>query len=251
MIDGWTEWMLLGIAALCVGLGKAGFSGIGLIPVAIMAELFGKQSVGVLLPLLIVADLSVYPLFRKHGSWVPVWKLLPPALVGLAIGYAALDILPEAWAKPVIGSLIFMMVLMQLGRKFASLAFDRFAHSEGFGLSAGVFAGFATMIANAAGPVFQLYLMSKRIPKMELIGIGARFFLLINMIKLPLTSRLSYTTPETLLLNLKVVPLILIGVFFGKKLLTLISQRVFEWMVVGFAVIAALRLITSAAFGSE
>lgn len=242
--------MLLGTGALCVGLGKAGFSGIGLITVAIMAELFGKQSVGVLLPMLVVADLSVYPLFRKHGSWAPVWRLLPPALIGLALGYAALDLLPEVWAKPVIGSLIFLMVVMQLGRKFAAATFDRVAYSLSFGLGAGVFAGFATMIANAAGPVFQLYLMSKRIPKMELIGIGARFFLLINIIKLPLTSRLSYTTPETLLLNLKVVPLILVGVFFGKKLLSLISQRVFEWMVIGFAVLAAFRLITSGIFGS-
>ncbi|MDA7935305.1 sulfite exporter TauE/SafE family protein [Akkermansiaceae bacterium] len=243
MIDDSTSWLLLGLAALCVGLGKAGFSGLGLIAVFIMAELFGKASVGILLPMLVVADLSVYPMFRKYASWAPVWRLLPPALVGLVIGFFLLDWLPEEWAKPTIGSIILLMVAIQTVRKFCQEPFDRMAHSQGFGVAAGVSAGIATMIANAAGPVFQLYFLSKRAPKMEMIGIGARFFLLINIIKLPFMGGLDFTTSETLLLNLKLVPIILIGVFFGKHLLRLISQRAFEWMVVGFAILAGGRLI--------
>jgi len=243
VIDSLTGWLLVSLAALCVGLGKAGFSGLGLIAVFIMAELFGKQSVGILLPMLVVADLSVYPIFRKHASWGPVWLLLPPTLVGMVLGFYLLDWLPEEWAKPVIGSMILLMVVLQLGRRMAPVLFDRMAHSRGFGLSAGSFAGFATMVANAAGPVFQLYLLSKKVPKMELIGIGARFFLLVNLIKLPCMGGLNFTTPDSLLLNLKLIPLILIGVFFGKYLLQLISQRIFEWMVVGFAVLAGFRLI--------
>jgi uncharacterized protein len=54
---------------------------------------------------------------------------------------------------------------------------------------------FATMLANAAGPVIQLYLMARKVPKMELIGIGARFFLLINLLKVPLNARLALITP--------------------------------------------------------
>ncbi|MDB4408612.1 sulfite exporter TauE/SafE family protein [Akkermansiaceae bacterium] len=248
MIDGWTEWLLVGLAALCVGLGKAGFSGLGLIAVFIMAEIFGKASVGVLLPMLIVADVSVYPMFRKYASWAPVWKLLPPALVGVTAGFFFLDWLPEEHAKPVIGGIILLMVALQLVRKMIPEEFDRLAHSGPFGLGAGVCAGIATMIANAAGPVFQLYLLSKRIPKMELIGIGARFFLLINIIKLPFMGGLNFTTAETLLLNLKLVPLILLGVFVGKHLVQLISQRAFEWMIVGFAILAGVRLIGSSFF---
>lgn len=238
-----TGWLLLSLAALCVGLGKAGFSGLGLIAVFIMAELFGKASVGVLLPMLIVADVSVYPMFRKHASWKPVWRLLPPALMGMAAGFFLLDGMPEEWAKPVIGSLILTMVGLQLVRQFAPEYFHRLAHSGGFGLAAGSFAGIATTIANAAGPVFQLYFLARRLPKMELIGIGARFFLLINLIKLPFMGGLSFTTSDSLMLNLKLVPLILLGIFLGRHLLQLISQRVFEWMIVGFAVLAGVRLL--------
>ncbi len=243
VIDSTTGWILVCLAALCVGLGKAGFSGLGLIAVFIMAELFGKASVGILLPMLIVADVSVYPMFRKYASWGPVWRLLPPALVGMVVGLFLLDWMPEEWAKPVIGTLILMMVALQLLRKFAPEFFNRLAHSGGFGVAAGSFAGIATTIANAAGPVFQLYFLAKRLPKMELIGIGARFFLLINLIKLPFMGGLNFTTPGSLLLNLKLIPMILLGIFFGRHLLQLISQRVFEWMIVGFAILAGGRLL--------
>ncbi len=243
VINSWGEWFLLGLAAFSVGLGKAGFSGVGLIAVFIMAELFGKASVGILLPMLIMADVSVYPMFRKYASWAPVWRLLPPAVLGMGGGFFLLDWLPEVWAKPVIGAMILLMVLLQLGRKCSPEKFNDWAHSQIFGSGAGVFAGFATMVANAAGPVFQLYLLSKRVPKMELIGIGSRFFLLINLLKLPVMGGLSLTTGDTLLLNLKLVPFILIGIFFGKKILKLISQRIFEWMIVAFALIAGCRLI--------
>jgi len=245
VIESTTGWILVSLAALCVGLGKAGFSGLGLIAVFIMAELFGKASVGVLLPMLIVADMSVYPMFRKYASWTPVWPLLPPALAGMALGFFFLDGMPEEWAKPVIGSLILIMVALQFVRNFSPEFFTRLADSEAFGVAAGGFAGIATTIANAAGPVFQLYFLARRLPKMELIGIGARFFLLINLLKLPFMSGLNFTTPESLLLNLKLVPLILFGVFCGRHLLALISQRVFEWMIVSFAILAGLRLLFS------
>ena len=243
MIDSTTAWILVSLAALCVGVGKAGFSGLGLIAVSILAELFGKESVGVLLPMLIVADVSVYPMFRKHASWAPVWRLLPPALIGMAAGFWLLDKMPEEWAKPVIGSLILTMVALQLLKKWAPIFFSRLANSGSFGAAAGGFAGIATTIANAAGPVFQLYFLARRLPKMELMGISARFFLLINLIKLPFMSGLDYINAESLLLNLKLVPLILIGIFFGRHLLLLISQRFFEWLIVGFAVLAGTRLL--------
>lgn len=240
------DYLCLGVAALCVGMGKTGFSGLGLVAVFIMAELFGKASVGILLPMLVVADLTVFPAFRKHGTWAPVWRLLPPALLGMIGGGFFLEQIPEAWAKPVIGGLILLMVLLQGGRRLSPEKFYQVAKSRNFGQGAGIFAGVATMMANAAGPVFQLYFISQRVPKMELMGIGARFFLLVNLLKLPVMGGLSFTTWETLELNLKLIPLIWLGVFCGKTLLNFISQRVFEWMVVGFATLAGVRLIATA-----
>ena len=132
---------------------------------------------------------------------------------------------------------------VQAVRRWKPVAFDLLAASRGFGLGAGVLGGFATMLANAAGPVIQLYLMARRVPKMELIGIGARFFLLINLIKVPLNAKLALITDESLLENLKLLPAVAIGIFGGKWLLKYVPQAAFEWMVVVFATLAGLRMI--------
>lgn len=237
------QWAIAILAALAVGVSKTGFGGIGLLAVSLMVDLFDKASVGVLLPMLILADISVYPLFRKHASWGPVWKLLPTTLLGCVVGYFALREMPDDWARPVIGGIILVMVGLQIFRRYGKETFDRIAHSRTAGAAAGCSAGVATMIANAAGPVFQLFLISRRFKKMELIGVGARFFLLINILKVPFLSGLSFINGESLIFNAKLAPVILIGVVLGKWLVHAISQRVFEAMVIIFAALAGLRLV--------
>ena len=61
--------MIALVAAVCIGVAKAGFSGISMVSVVLLAEVYGaKASVGLALPLLIAADLMAYPAFLKHGS---------------------------------------------------------------------------------------------------------------------------------------------------------------------------------------
>lgn len=232
------------LAAFCIGLSKAGFSGISMVAVVLLADIYGsKASVGLTLPLLIAADLIVYPAFMKHGSWRPVWKLLGPALLGIALGWWLLGMISETTARRVIGGCVLAMVGLQAFRRWRPVGFDRLAESRGFGLGAGVLGGFATMLANAAGPVIQLYLMARKVPKMELIGIGARFFLLINLIKVPLNAKLALITQESLLDNLKLLPAVAVGIFGGKWLLRHVPQAAFEWLVVIFATLAGLRMM--------
>ncbi len=244
MLDGPAAYSLALLAAFCIGMSKAGFSGISLISVFLMADLYGaKPSVGITLPLLIVADLTVYPAFLKHGSWKPVWKLLPATVVGLAIGWLLLGEISDGVARKLIGACILVMVGLQALRSWKPAMIDRLAASRGFGTTAGVTGGVTTMLANAAGPVIQLYLLSRRLPKMELIGIGARFFLLVNLLKVPLTQQLQLITADSLWENAKCLPGVFAGVFAGKWLIQRVSQRVFEGMIVVFSLIAAGRLL--------
>lgn len=215
-----------------------------MVSVILLAEIYGaKASVGLALPLLIAADLMAYPAFLKHGSWRPVWKMLGPALVGLGLGWWLLGKISDADSRRVIGVCVLAMVAMQTLRKMRPEFFHRLAASRGFGLGAGVLGGFSTMLANAAGPVIQLYLMARKIPKMELIGIGARFFLLINLIKVPLNAKLALITTESLLENARLLPGVVLGILGGKWLIQRVPQAAFEWMIVIFSSIAGLRLI--------
>ncbi|MFD2255719.1 sulfite exporter TauE/SafE family protein [Luteolibacter algae] len=244
MLDDPKMLMIAMLAALCIGLSKAGFSGISMVSVVILADVYGaKASVGLALPLLIAADLMAYPAFLKHGSWKPVWKLLPATLFGLVLGWWLLGEIDDKVARQLIGGCVLFMVLIQTMRKMQPVYFEKLAESHGFGLGAGVLGGFSTMLANAAGPVIQLYLLTRRIPKMEMIGIGARFFLLINIIKVPMNARLALITEDSLWENAKLLPGVFAGIAIGRWLIGRVPQAAFEWMIVGFSFLAAIRLI--------
>lgn len=239
-----TGYAIALLAALCIGLSKSGFSGISLVSVVLFAELYGpKVSVGLALPLLIAADLMAYPAFRKHGSWQPVWKLLPPTIVGLLIGWWVLSHMGDQSLRRAIGCAILLMVIVQASRSLHTELYDRWAQSRGCGTAAGLLGGFSTMLANAAGPVIQLYFLARRIPKMELIGTGARFFLLVNILKVPLNAQLATITQHSLIENAKLLPAVATGIFGGRWLIHHIPQKAFEWMIVGFSTLAALRLL--------
>jgi len=231
-------------SALCIGLSKAGFSGISLVAVVLLADTFGaRASVGLALPMLIAADLMAVRAFLKHGSWNPVWKLMPPTLLGLLGGWWMLGTMTDETTRRAIGICVLAMVLVQGLRRIAPGIFHRLVHSHGFGIASGFSGGLATMLANAAGPIIQLYLLARAVPKMELLGIAARFFLVVNLIKVPMNAQLDLINRESLIINLWLLPGIAIGVIAGRWVIGHVPQRLFEWITLGFAMLAAARLL--------
>lgn len=189
-----------------------------------------------------MADIIVYPAFRKFGSWAQVWPIFMPALIGLALGFYLLSDLPPHIMRPVIGIIILCMALLQLLRTIYREKIQQLAHTKIFAFSAATSGGIATVLANAAGPIYQLYFLSINLPKMELIGICARFFLVINLIKLPFNAHLNLVNQETIIINLCLAPILAIGIFTGKKLLTKVPQKLFEQIVLFSAIIAGFKL---------
>jgi uncharacterized membrane protein YfcA len=105
--------------------------------------------------------------------------------------------------------------------------------------------GSTTMLANAAGPVMTIYLLACRLPKMEFVGTGAWFFFVVNLTKVPFSVALGLITRDSLLLTLTLVPFVILGGFSGRWILQRINQRLFEALLIGFTVLAALRLVFS------
>src|SRR5215204_7058616 len=89
-----TNWGLIFLASLIIGLSKAGLKGIDMMNVAIMAIVFGgKASTGVVLPLLCVVDIMAVIYYHRHAEWPIFWKLIPWMAVGILIGvYIGIDL---------------------------------------------------------------------------------------------------------------------------------------------------------------
>lgn len=242
-----SSWLTIALAilgAFSLGVSKTGFPGLALVNILIIAECFGaKASVGIILPLLILCDVIVYPLFRKYASWTQVWTLLPTTLIGLAAGYFLLDSIDDLTARKVIGSIILLMLVLQLFRENKKDFLRNLPDSRAFLYGSGLSIGISTMLANAAGPVYSIYALVHRMSKEDFLGVGARFFLLVNLLKVPLLGNLSLINSDSLKLNLLLIPGILAGIFTGRKLIHLIPQKIFEKLLYLFSLIAGVRLL--------
>lgn len=238
------QLLLLVVAALGVGVTKSGFSGVSLIHVLIFAHLFGaRDSTGVVLPMLIAGDAFAVWAYGKQADWKFIRRMLPPGLIGILLGVWVMTWLEEALYRPLIGSIILALVILQLLRMWKPDWLENLPSSKLFTWSMGLTAGTTTMLANAAGPVFALYLLAVKVPKLEFVGTAAWFFFIINVFKLPFSWQLGLVSSSTLLLNLCLLPIMFLGLLLGKWMLKKLPQKAFDAIVLALAGMAALRLI--------
>lgn len=232
-------------AALIAGFSKTGIPTTGILGVTIMASFFAaKSSVGMLLPMLIVADIVAVIYYRRQVIWKHLISLVPWVLIGILSGYVLMRIISDTQLKLVIGLIVFCLVIIHFVRERRGNLENPPAH-WGFSAFMGMMAGFATMVGNAAGGVMAIYLLSRRLPKEQFIGTGAWFFLSVNLFKVPFNVALGTITWESLLYNLMMVPVILLGTWIGIKIVPKLSQSQFQYIVLILSLIGSLQLIIS------
>lgn len=239
-------WMLLATAAFGIGITKSGFSGVSLVHVLIFAYVFGaKASTGIVLPMLIAGDTMAMLMFGQHADWRYVRRMFPPALLGVIAAWLLMDVMSESYYRPTIGSIILALAVMQLAKRFREAWFIHIPHSAWFAWVMGILVGITTMLANAAGPVYGLFLIAIGLPKKEFVGTAAWFFLLLNLIKIPFSWNLGLMNSDTLVLNVILVPGILLGLFAGWAIADRIRQSDFEMIILILATLAGLHMIAS------
>ena len=238
------QWALAIIGALFVGVAKTGITGLGMVFVVIFAQILpAKQASGLVLPLLIFGDIIAVASYWRHARWRYLGRLLPWATVGVVIGYFTLGRIDDRQVKILIGVIILSLSALQFVRRMRA---DVGEPERGwwFAPLIGALAGFATLVANAAGPLMAIYLLTLRLPKMEYVGTGAVFFFALNLfIKVPFMVRLGLISPASFSINLFLAPAVFAGAFLGRKILVKINQSFFENLVLGLSAAGGLLLI--------
>lgn len=246
-MEPWQWWGLAFLAAFLIGFAKTGVTGVGILAIAIFANILPvKQSVGVVLPLLVCADIVAVLSYRRHAQWSYLWKLFPWTSAGVVAGFFVMDRIGNAEVGVMTGIILLSLIVVHVWR-------TSIQRKEGqlppvpqhftFAMFMGIAAGFTTMISNAAGPIMVLYLLAMRLPKMEFMGTGAIYFLLMNSFKIPFGLGLGIVNEDSLLLDLKLVPVVIGGALFGRYLLKHIPQKLFEQLALILTLVAAVRLL--------
>ena len=238
------QWVLLYLAAIISGFSKTGIPGISILSVGIYANVLpARMATGVVLPMLIFADIFAFLVYRKNLEWKRVGRLLPWALGGLVLGWLALGRVDDRQTARLVGGIIAAMLGLHLERRWKNPD-ELAAHAPAwFGPVMGVFAGITTMIANAAGPVMTIYLLAMRLNKLEFLGTGAAFFLLINWIKVPFIAQLGLINATSLSLNLHLLPAVALGALLGRPVVEKVNQKVFENAALALTALAVVKLL--------
>jgi len=235
------KWLLGAFCAFSIGLAKTGVPGLGILAVPLFVITVGdaRLSTAWLLPILICADCYAVIAYRRQAATNALFSLLPWVLAGMALGAFVLSY-PNRVIRPLVGCITLSMLLLFLWRRRRGNAPPptSWMFSGFFGSSA----GFATMVANAAGPIMNIYLLSRRLPREEFVATGAWFFFFVNLSKIPVYWSYGLFSQQGLLFDVMLIPPTLAGAMLGRRLLSKLPEHVFLTSVIVLAFLASVLL---------
>lgn len=237
------DWMLVLLCAAMIGMSKTGLSGIGLVVVPVLAGIFGgKPSVGLLLPILIFADVFAVGYYHRHADWKYVLKVMPWAIAGILAGVVVGRLVDDVLFKRLMAGVVMLgigLMIWQDLRKKKVVIPDFWWFSMVLGLAG----GFATMIGNAAGPVMAMYLLSMRLPKKTYIGTTAWFFFIVNLFKVPFHIFVWNTMDlHSIAFDVMMIPAIAVGAIGGFYLVRLFPEKAYRIFIIASTIGASLFL---------
>jgi uncharacterized membrane protein YfcA len=240
------QWACAVVAAIMIGIAKTAISGLSVLNVALLAYVFpsSKQATGFILPMLIFADCFAVYSYRRHTQWPFLWKLFPWTGLGVVLGYVALGRISDRTTRELIGAITLALVALTYWRRSRTPSEDSAPVHWSLAIFVGIVAGFVTLVANAAGPLMAIYLVSMRLPKMQYVGTAAVFFLLINLFKVPFMAQLGLVTRDSFTFNLLLLPAVFLGAAAGRWALPRINQVLFERVVLALSAAAGVLLLT-------
>lgn len=217
----------------------------GIVIVTLMALVHGaKASTGILLPLLIFADILAVTYYNRHAQWRYLLKFLPWMIIGVLIGvYVGKDLPEDIFKKGMAVIILISVVIMFAWEKYdKSNVPDRIWFAGTMGLSA----GFTTMIGNLAGAFSNIFFLATRIPKNEFIGTAAWLYFIVNIFKLPFHV-LSWETVDlsSLIVDVKLLPGVIIGFIVGIRVVAKFKESQYRSFILIMTAIGALVMLVN------
>src|SRR5690606_1069047 len=235
----YVDVVLVIVVAICTGMSKTGVHGAGMLAVPLLANVFGGQlSSGIMLPLLVMADVMGVWYYHRHASWKHLKVLFPWAAAGVIIGTIVGQYIDDKAFRAIMAIIILVSVAVMV--LLERIDKEKIPHQKSFAATTGILGGFTSMVGNLAGTVMAVYLLSMRLPKNVFIGTTAWFFLVINWFKVPFHIFSWHTiTLDIFLLDLSTLPFIILGAVLGIWIVRKLSESMYRWFIIVMTIIAA------------
>ena len=238
-------WCLAILCGVLVGFNKTGMPGAAIFAVPLMAMIFpAGKSTGIYLPMLIVGDVFTLLYYRRHAQWHYVLRLLAWGAAGILLGFWVIRHyqMTDLHLQRLIGVIVLLIlgIGLWMSRRPHALTVP---HTWWFAACMGLIGGFTTMTANAAGPIWIVYLLAMNLNKHEFLGTSGWIYLILNLFKVPFSCTLGFISADSLIFDLKLVPAVALGAGAGILTLNRIPQKNFDIIIRILTALAALKLL--------
>lgn len=247
-MEGAGFWAAAVVASVMVGLSKGGLPVIGMMGVPVLSLFISPvAAAGLLLPIYIVSDMFGLYAYRRQFSGRVLAIMLPGALVGVGLGWAAASVVSERMVTALVGVIGTAFALSLILRRGPARPAQ--AARVVPGMFWGMVSGFTSFVSHAGGPPYQVYVLPLRLEKAVFAGTSTIAFTIINLAKLPPYWALGQVSTANLTLAAWLMVPATLAVFAGVRLVRVIPEALFFRLVVWALLLVSLRLLWQAATG--
>ncbi len=240
------QFALILVAAVLVGMARSGITALSLLATPILVYIFGgKGAIALILLLMLSGDVFAVLEYRRHTNWAEIKSLLPSVVAGLLIGSLVGKAVNDRQFVILVAVIILVSIgiILYLNRKGDGAVMP---HSRPYIIGTGLLSGFASMVGNASGPLFTLYMLAIGMKKQHYLGTAAWLFLIMNLIKLPIHVLVWQTIDGRLaLLAMILIPGVFIGIRIGVAIVRILRDKVFYYLLIAMTAISAIRMLLS------
>lgn len=216
-------------AVLIAGISKGGFgSGAGFMAAPMLAlVLEPAQAIGLLLPLLMLMDVTGLRAYWRGWSWPHARRLMIGMVPGVLAGALFFRAVSADGIRLVVGGIAVGFVMFQFARKSGWLRPGRGFDTVGWGHFWGGISGFTSFVSHAGGPAASMYLLATGLDKTRYQATTVIVFWWVNLVKFPIYFLLGMFTAQSALANLLLAPVAVGGVLMGAHAHRVMSDRLF------------------------
>lgn len=239
-------------AVALVGLSKGGLGGaFALLGVPLLSMVVPPlQAAAIFLPILVVMDIVALWSWRHYNDQTTFLILLPGALIGIALAWATSSYVSSNVMRILLGVVTLLFVLRYIVETYGPAREEKppRPHRPAYATVCGAMSGYASFVAHAGGPPFQIYTLPLKLDPRVYTGASTRFFALVNAIKLVPYFMLGELGTENLTLSALLLPVALVSTIAGAYIIKRMSPRHFYPLMYGTALLAGLKLLWDGVF---
>ena len=233
------------LSAFLIGLSKGGLGGmLGALVTPMMSLVIPvDQAIGLILPILMYADIFAVAFHWGYWKIRLILLLLPGTIAGVVIGTFFITNAPTELLRTALGIIVLLFAVYKLfeSRILGSI---KYQSRSWHGLLAGTITGFSSTLAHTGGPPVSIYLLMQDLTPRIFVATSALFFFILNWIKVPFYVYAQLFDPQRIL-NIAwiVIPIVPIGVWVGKRVAIRVDKKTFERLILVLLLISGISLI--------